>query len=498
MNQTLLIIDDEPNIRLSLQESLASNKLTVQTAGTAKAGIDMIRLRRPDAVLLDVRLPDMSGLDAYDVIREIDPRIPVIIMTAYAKTDTAIEAMRRGAFEYLVKPVDFRQLQTALNKALETSRLSHVPACMTEDEYDAPTEADRIVGFSQAMQEVYKMIGRVAPQDATVLILGESGTGKELAARAVYHYSSRNQKPFLAINCAALPETLLESELFGHERGAFTGADTRRIGKFEQVSGGTIFLDEIGDMSPATQAKALRLLQQQEFERVGGNTTIKTDVRLIAATNCDLTKLVEAGKFRRDLLYRLNGFSITLPPLRDRREDIPLLAEHFLKRFNREMRRTVHSITVEALEALRSHLWPGNIRELESAIRFALLRTTGDVLTVDNLPESCRGAARTTGVAPAGEADEADDGPTEMRRLSQREREDISLDLAALTKQLLDDESTNVYREIGTRVDQIVLETVMKHVGGNQLLAAEYLGISRMTLRSKLRALGLPTDRYRE
>lgn len=491
MASKLLIIDDEPNICRTLQESLATEELLVFTAGSARNGIEQVRKLAPDAILLDVRLPDMSGLDAYDKIREIDPRIPVILMTAFAKTDTAIEAMRRGAFEYLVKPVDFRRLQTVLEKALETSRLGHVPARYPEDnEDDAGIDADRIIGFSPAMQEVYKMIGRVAPQDATVLILGESGTGKELVARAIYHYSNRNQKPFLAINCAALPETLLESELFGHEKGAFTGADQRRIGKFEQVCGGTIFLDEIGDMSPATQAKALRLLQQQQFERVGGSATIQTDVRIIAATNCNLQKLVEEGKFRRDLLYRLNGFTINLPPLRERPDDIPVLTEHFLRRFNRELHKTVRSITVEALERLRRHDWPGNVRELESAIRYALVRAGGDVLTADHLPESCISSVGRASPLPSEDV-------TALHGSPPMSTDNITLDLAALTQQLLQHESTNVYREIGNRVDQIVLDTVLKHVNGNQLLAAEYLGISRMTLRQKLRALGLPTDRYR-
>jgi two-component system nitrogen regulation response regulator GlnG len=490
MLQKLLIIDDEPNICLSLQDSLSSDTLEVRTAAAAKPGIELVRQSRPDAVLLDIRLPDMSGLDAFDRIREIDPRIPVILMTAFAKTDTAIDAMRRGAFDYLVKPVDFQRLKATLDKALEMSRLSNVPARLTADDDETEAAGDRIVGLSPAMQDVYKMIGRVAPQDATVLILGESGTGKELVARAIYHYGGRKDKPFLAINCAALPETLLESELFGHERGAFTGADQRRIGKFEQVSGGTIFLDEIGDMSPATQAKALRLLQQQQFERIGGNTTIQTDVRIIAATNCDLAKLVEEGKFRRDLFYRLNGFTISLPPLRERRNDVPLLAEHFLKRFNRELHKSVRSITVDALEMLRRHDWPGNIRELESAVRYALVHTSGTVLTADSLPEACRSArpgdpsADGEPMVAARPADGAND-------------KSIALDLEALTRRLLDDESTNVYREIGNRVDQVVLETVLNHVNGNQLLAAEYLGISRMTLRNKLRALGLPTDRYR-
>jgi len=499
MIQTLLIVDDEPNIRLSLQESLAGDTLRVVTAPNAKAGIEMVKLHRPDAVLLDVRLPDLSGLDAYDKIREIDSRIPVIMMTAFSKTDTAIDAMRRGAFDYLIKPVDFKQLQTALAKALEVSRLSHVPARMNEADDDVPMDADRIVGFAPAMQEVYKTIGRVASQDATVLILGESGTGKELVARAIYHYSSRNQKPFLAINCAALSETLLESELFGHERGAFTGADQRRIGKFEQVNGGTIFLDEIGDMSPATQAKALRLLQQQQFERVGGNVTIQTDVRIIAATNCDLAQLVEEGKFRRDLFYRLNGFTIKLPRLQDRREDIPVLAEHFLKRFNRELRKRIRSITLEALELLQRHTWPGNIRELESAIRYAMVRTTGEIITADSLPDVVRAPAKPamddTLVVELGTKEPAGDAPVAMSLGPAANSGDVPLDLAALTRNLLADESTNVYREVGNKVDRIVLEMVMKYADGNQQLAAEYLGISRMTLRTKLRALGMLSER---
>src|SRR5215469_6976370 len=275
----LLVVDDEPNVLYSLQKSLRSDTLDVVTAKTGKEGIDRVVDAVPDAVIVDVRLPDMSGLDAYDRIRQIDPRLPVIVITAFARTETAIEAMRRGAFEYLLKPVDFRRLREVVARALEVSRLSRVPAVISEEEL-ADSPADRIVGHAPSMQEVYKAIGRVAPQDVTVLILGESGTGKELVARSIYHYSRRSQGPFLAINCAALPETLLESELFGHERGAFTGADQRRIGKFEQVSGGTVFLDEIADMTSATQAKVLRLLQEQCFERMGGNETIQTDVRI--------------------------------------------------------------------------------------------------------------------------------------------------------------------------------------------------------------------------
>jgi DNA-binding NtrC family response regulator len=469
----LLVVDDEPNVLYSLQKSLSSEALEVVTAKTGKEGIERVVDVVPDAVIVDVRLPDMSGLDAYDRIRQIDPRLPVIVITAFAKTETAIEAMRRGAYEYLLKPVDFRRLREVVAKALEVSRLNHVPAVISEEETtDSP--ADRIVGYAPAMQEVYKAIGRVAPQDVTVLIVGESGTGKELVARSIYHYSHRSQGPFLAINCAAIPETLLESELFGHERGAFTGADQRRIGKFEQVSGGTIFLDEIADMTPATQGKVLRLLQEQRFERVGANETIQTDVRVIAATNKNLPEMVEKGAFRQDLYYRLNGFLIQLPALRERREDIPLLVDHFVLSFNRELHKNVRSVTPEARRVLESHDWPGNVRELQSAIRFAMLHAIGDVLTPDCLPESCRPAAAVS-AAPASPAD--------------------MLDVAHYTRQLLESNRPDIYRLISSAVDRVVLDEVLRHVKGNQLQASELLGISRTTLRAKLRSLGLAVEK---
>jgi two-component system nitrogen regulation response regulator GlnG len=397
------------------------------------------------------------------------------MLTAFALPETAIEAIQRGAYEYLLKPVDFARLREVVAKALVVSRFSRVPALLA-DSPAANVSADRIVGHSAAMQEVYKTIGRVAAQDATVLILGESGTGKELVARALYHYSKRNDQPFLAINCAALPESLLESELFGHERGAFTGADQRRIGKFEQIHGGTIFLDEIGDMTPATQAKALRLLQQQQFERIGGNVTITTDVRIIAATNKDLPTLVEQGKFRPDLYYRLSGFSVLLPPMRDRREDVPVLTDHFVELYNHDLGKNIRSVTPAVRQALERHSWPGNVREFQSAIQYAMVHATGDVLTLDCLPKSC--LAETA--APSSSAVAV---PDEAGQLSQ------------LVCQLLAEGQIDIYHRVGAVVDRIVLQEVLRHVGGHQKQAAELLGISRMTLRSKLRALGLAVER---
>ena len=339
---TFLVIDDEPNVLYSLENALRSDTVDVLTAPTAKLGIRLGREKSPDAVLLDVRLPDMSGLDAMVEIQKADPHLPVIMMTAFTTTDTAIEAMKRGAFDYLTKPVDLKQLRIVVSKAIDLRQMTLLPPEF-QNVQQLDTAAEAIVGRSSGMQEVYKSIGRVAATDVNVLILGESGTGKELVARAIHHHSRRSEKPLMAINCAAIPETLLESELFGHERGSFTGAEKRRVGKFEQASGGTIFLDEIGDMTGATQAKVLRILQDQRFERVGGNETVQTDARVIAATNQNLEELAAAGRFRRDLYYRLKVYTILLPALRERLDDLPLLVDHFIQLYNSEVGKRVRS-----------------------------------------------------------------------------------------------------------------------------------------------------------
>lgn len=465
---TLLVIDDEPNVLYSLRRSLHSDSLRVVTAETAGQGLERVKLEQPDAVILDVFLPDMSGLDAFEFIRQIDPRLPVIMITAHATTETAIEAMKRGAFEYLVKPIDLHQLRDVVASALHVSRLNHVPALFGQ-ESAADSPADRIVGLSPAMQRVYKDIGRVAPQDVNVLILGESGTGKELVARAIYSHSRRSQRTFVAINCAALPESLLESELFGHERGAFTGADRRRIGKFEQAHEGTIFLDEIGDMTIATQAKVLRLLQDGRFERVGGNETVETDVRLIAATNQKLEELITAGRFREDLYYRLKVFTIQVPPLRERMEDLPMLVEHFIRQADRELGKQVRSVAPDTMALLESSPWPGNVRELQSSLKYAIVKAAGEVLTPDCLPESVRlpATAAAEPPLPAG-----------------------ALDLAALVRRLLASGDNEIYRHIHAKVDEIILPQVLQHVGGSQVLASQVLGISRTTLRARLAAAG--------
>ncbi|MFO0891434.1 MAG: sigma-54 dependent transcriptional regulator [Isosphaeraceae bacterium] len=470
----LLVVDDETNLLFSLEEGLRSEALELLTARTAREGIERVRQDRPDAVILDVRLPDRSGLDAFDEIRRIDPRLPVVVVTAFATTETAIEAMKRGAFEYLLKPLDLRQLREVLGKALEQSRLAHVPALLDDEAEPSDAVADRIVGRSPAMQEVYKAIGRVAAQDVTVLIRGESGTGKELVARALYQHGRRAERAFLAINCAAIPEALLESELFGHERGAFTGADRRRIGKFEQADGGTLFLDEVGDMAPTTQAKILRLLQDGRFERLGSNDPIRADVRVIAATNRDLEAMVADGRFRPDLYYRLKVFTISLPRLRDRREDLPILVEYLVKSLNRAMGKQVRAVAPEVMAVLTAHDWPGNVRELQAVLKSALVHAAGELLTADCLPAELRPGGNAARIALAGEE---------------------ALDIVRLARELIRSGESGLYEKLIARVDRAVLSEVLRQTRGNQVRASELLGISRNTLRSKLRASGLAVEK---
>ncbi len=426
-------------------------------------------------MLLDVQLPDMTGLEAYAMIRQIDARLPVIVITAHGTTETAIEAMKLGTFDYLLKPLDLDQLSNAVARAIHLSRISRTPA-MYDEKQELPSEGDQLVGSSPSMQELYKSIGRIAPQDVTVLILGESGTGKELVARAIYQHSHRSRFPFLAINCAAIPEPLLESELFGHERGAFTGADRRRIGKLEQAHGGTVFMDEVGDMSPGAQAKLLRLLQEKQFERVGGNTTIHSNIRIIAATNQDLESLTTAGRFRQDLFYRLNVLTIHIPPLRERIDDIPLLLQYFLARMNRELDRHIQTVSPEALELLKLHPWPGNVRELQSAMKYALVHTAGDTLTRDRLPPHLQ------------------ENPARAEVLAAEQS--VELAVARLVHETLAQKCGNIYYQVQAAVDRVVLREVLERVKGNQVEAAEFLGISRTTLRSKLRSLGLVVEKH--
>jgi two-component system nitrogen regulation response regulator GlnG len=470
----LLLIDDDPAlVPEQVRQAFPAPEHRVAVAPTGAGGLAHVRAEAPDVVLLDLRLPDQSGLEVYQHIRGLDARIPVIFVTMVKGADAAIEAMKQGAYDYLFKPLDLHQLRRVVGEALEVARRMREPTVLAADRLDDDVDG-AVIGACPAMREVYKAIGRVAAQNVTVLITGESGTGKELVARAIYQHGNRARAPFLAINCAAIPENLLESELFGHEKGAFTGAERRRIGKFEQCSGGTIFLDEIGDMPPALQAKILRLLQEQSFERVGGNETIRTDVRLIAATHRDLKEASAAGRFRSDLYYRLGVFTIHLPALRERGEDLPMLVRHFLRRFNRELHREVREVDPGAMQRLQRYSWPGNIRELQSVLKQALLQAHGAVLQPGFLPDTVGGAA--------GAAIEQ---PTVAPAFS----------FESFIQDELRGGAGNLYAEAHQQLDRILLPLVLRFTEANQLRAAQLLGIARQTLRAKLRELGVSVVR---
>jgi two-component system nitrogen regulation response regulator GlnG len=464
---TLLVIDDEESLRYSFQYVFEEEDVRVLTAATAAEGLEAFREQEPDVIVLDLQLPDGSGLEVFKEIQALDAKRPVIFITAHGTTETAIEAMKGGAFDYLVKPVDLGRLTQIIGRAFDAARLMRAPALLPVEE-----DGDRIVGRSAIMQETCKVVGRIAPQDVNVLIMGESGTGKELIARALYQHSKRAGRPFLAINCAAIPEALLESELFGHEKGAFTGADRKRIGKFEQCDGGTLFLDEIGDMAPALQAKMLRVLQEQTFERLGSNETVQTQVRVLAATNHDLEAAVAEGKFRKDLYYRLKGVTIRVPPLRERAEDVAELAHYFLFRFNRELGSDFRAIGPEAVELLESYAWPGNVRELQGAVRQAMLHGSGHVLVREFLPEELR--TKEAMESPATPAPGGLDG---------------------LIESLLTGGEGNLLPRAVETVERALLERVLRETQGNQTQASERLGISRNTLRQKMRALGFAYDK---
>lgn len=471
---TLLVVDDEPAIRYTIQEVFSDEAIDVVTAENGEEALARLVSHVPDVVLLDIRVGREDGLEIFERLRRSDPKCLVVFITGHGTSETAIEAMKRGAFEYLVKPLDAPQLIEVVRRACEIRRLMRTPALVEAAENDVDNP-DLILGGGPAMRSVFKQIGRVAGQDINVLILGESGTGKELVARALYHHSRRNQETFLAINCAALTETLLESELFGHEKGAYTGADRRRIGKFEQADRGTIFLDEVGDMAANTQAKMLRLLQDGTFERVGGNEVLRSDVRLISATNRHLDAMIEQGKFRLDLFYRLRGVTIQLPPLRERVEDIPELAHYFLFRFNRDLGTDVASIDDETLQRMRRYSWPGNVRELQSVVRESLLRSAGPVLLPEFLPEH------------VGELDEgAVSEPPISTSLATWES------LGATVRDEFQRGESGVYRRALADFDRLIVQDAMQKTGGNQAAAAELLGLSRPTLRAKLRVTSRP------
>ncbi len=460
---TILVVDDDRADRELLIQTLAKQGHTPWPAATLAEGLARARQQIPDVAILDVLLPDGDGIELFRQLRAWDQTLPTIFVTASGSSNTAIEAMQLGAFDYLVKPLQVAEIRRVVERALEVRRLAADPITLDPD--PAPeTAGDVIIGRSPAMQEVYKAIGLVASQSVTVLIRGESGTGKELVARALYKFSKRAAAPFLAVNCAAIPETLLESELFGHERGSFTGADRRRIGKFEQCQGGTLFLDEIGDMTPLLQSKLLRVLQEQQFQRVGGEQVITADVRVIAATNRHLEAMVARNQFRDDLFYRLNGYTIYLPPVRERGEDLELLVDHFRRQANRDLDKQVRALAPEALQVLRAYAWPGNVREVQNVIRQAVLQTTGPLLQPDSLPEYVRAAAD-----PAASP-------------SPRAASDDSLE--AWIDQRLRAGSRQLYDDVVARVEARLVARALNHAGGDKLEALQLLGINPAAFRS--------------
>ena len=465
----ILIVDDDADIRRAFRRNLESDALQIVEAADGPSAIHQVAAAQPDLVVMDIRMGATNGLDTLRKLRELSPKLLVIMMTAYGTTQTAIEAMKLGAYDYVLKPLDVPKLKTLIAAALKTARdmreiVSYQPL-LTKEDY-----AEGIVGKSEAMQQVFKMIGQVSHSDATVLITGESGTGKELVARAIYHHSLRKDQQFLAINCAAIPENLLESELFGHEKGSFTGATDRRIGKFEQCDGGTIFLDEIGDMPLSTQTKILRILQNGEFQRVGGNQTLHADVRIIAATNREPERQVAAKKFREDLFYRLNVVRIHLPALRDRREDIPVLVDYFLQKLGKSVPSSARGkkIAGPALKLLANAGWPGNVRELENAIERAAVVARGDTLTVEDLPAEIRDP-RTPAAAP----------------------EDVNAAIDAAVRPLFALARKDTKLKVLPAVERALIIRALEETAGNQVQTAKLLGITRATLRKRIEKFGI-------
>jgi two-component system response regulator HydG len=447
---TLLLVDDDTAHRTMLKAHMGAEGYQIIEADDGDIAVHLVKERSIDLVLLDLKMKRMGGMEALARIHKLKPQLPVIMITAFSSVETAVEAMKEGAFDYVTKPVDSDALSMTVKRALDYQELQQENASLKQrlgEKFDLGS----LIGSSQPMQELAETLALVAPSDATVLITGESGTGKELVAGAVHHNSLRKDTPFIKVNCAALHENLLESELFGHEKGAFTGAAEQRKGRFELADKGTLFLDEIGDMSPTTQAKILRVLQEGEFERLGGSKTIKVDVRLLAATHKNLEQMVADGSFRQDLYFRLSVVPLHLPPLRERPMDIPSLAEHFLKRYSEKNRKDIRNFESDALEALLTYPWPGNIRELENAIERAVILCLDEQVSLQQLPLQVRQAYT-----------ENSERPFAIR---------TGLTLKDMEKEL-------------------ILST-LRQTEGNRTRAAEILGITRQTLHNKLKEYGL-------
>jgi two-component system nitrogen regulation response regulator GlnG len=470
----ILVIDDDTEIRYSLSRVLSSRKYQVTEAASGEQGIALVKKSAPDLVFLDIRMGGMNGLETLQHIRSINPKQMVVLMTAFGTAQTAIEAMKYGAFDYIMKPFDPQKVLTVAETALKAHADmraigDYKPAINTEDYKEG------IVGSSPVMQEVFKVIGQVTASDVTVMITGESGTGKELVARSIWKHSHRANKPFIAVNCAAIPDNLIESELFGHEKGSFTGATIQRIGKFEQCDGGTIFLDEIGDMALATQTKILRVLQQGEIQRVGGTEVIRVDVRVLAATNKNIEEMVRAKTFREDLYYRLNVVRIRMPALRERADDIPPIIDYVLQTLEKTKKARLKKVSPEALALLTRHRWPGNVRELENVIYRTAVIAQGDTILLKDLPQEIRDATgESSGTAADPDAVPAAGGPS------------LASALDALYAQLKAEHKEPIL----DFVEDELIKRTMKDEGGDLAKAAARLGLSKAALKKRAERFG--------
>jgi len=469
----VLVVDDDLSVQTSLEAILQGEGYEVFTASDGREGLKLAKKLKLDAVITGLQIPLLSGMELIGTMRQCKPRLPIILIAANGTAEIAIRATQLGAYDYILKPYDVPVLLVSLDKAVTSYRMASIPVKLGDDE----TEHEALVGESRAMQLVYKDIGRFANKPVTILILGETGTGKELVARALFQYSDRHEKPFIAVNCAAIPENLIESELFGHEKGAFTGADMRRIGRFEQADGGTLFLDEIGDLQPQTQVKLLRVLQEKCIQRVGSKRTIPVNVRVIAATHINLEKAIAEKRFREDLYYRLNGVIIDLPPLRDREDDIRQLIKFFIRRYTEELGLQATGIKNAAIKFLKLQQWPGNVRQLENVIRNALLECEGYVITVDKLELICSGG----------------------RILSRPSSAEITAkglghSIDVLVRQILEEVKAgsreNALEPLVHLLEESLYKQAIEMAGGNQAKAARMVGVSRLTMREKLQKFG--------
>jgi DNA-binding NtrC family response regulator len=446
----ILVVEDEKSQREMLSGFLSKEGHAVREVENGEQAVLAVREGSLDLLLLDYKMPGMNGLEVLQEVKRINPDIDVIMMTAFGTIETAVKAMKAGAVDYITKPVDLDELLLHLNRLSERRVLLRENEILRQELRDKGVTADQIISHGPEMEHLVNMAGRIAPSRATILIQGESGTGKELLARLIHHLSPRSERPMIAVNCGAIPETLLEAELFGHEKGAFTGAAGRRIGRFEEADGSTLFLDEVGELSPSVQVKLLRFLQEREFQRLGGNQTIRADVRVISATNRDLEMKVREGAFREDLYYRLNVVVMSIPPLRERKADIPLLVDHFLKRYARDNGKTIDGLSHEARDLILKYDYPGNVRELENIIERAVVIARGRIITVDDLPFKDR------------------------QKLAEAKRPDGQAMKSAMET-----------------LERRLVEEAMQEAQGNQSRAADLLGISERMLRYKLKKYSL-------